>query len=442
MKSTVNNRSVLRLAIPNIFANITVPLVGLVDLAVAGHIGDTAMIGGIAIATMLFDLLYWNLGFLRVGTSGMVAQAYGSGDFRTATRVLVQGLFTALVISLIIWAIQWIYVEGAFALVESSPEVEQLARDYFFIRIWAAPATLGNFAFKGFFIGMQNAVRPMAVDITINGVNIATCVWFSLYGTMGIKGIALSTLIAQYSGLLLALFFTARHYRSLFAGLNIREALQLKAFRRFFAVNGNLFLRSICFLLIYAGFTSISTGYGEIPLAIGTIMMKIMMLYSYFADGFAYAGEALSGRFIGARERDNLRKAVRLVFLWGLYVSLLSTLLYVAGGGAMLRFLTSQQEVIEAASNYLPWLCIMPALSCAAFTWDGIYIGATATASIRNSMLWAVAAFFLTYYSLKPICGLDALFAAYMAHLFARGLYLTISAKREIWSVIQTKTSL
>ena len=443
MKSTVNNRSVLRLAIPNIFANITVPLVGLVDLAVAGHIGDTAMIGGIAIATMLFDLLYWNLGFLRVGTSGMVAQAYGSGDFRTATRVLVQGLFTALVISLIIWAIQWIYVEGAFALVESSPEVEQLARDYFFIRIWAAPATLGNFAFKGFFIGMQNAVRPMAVDITINGVNIATCVWFSLYGTMGIKGIALSTLIAQYSGLLLALFFTARHYyRSLFADFRIREALQLKAFRRFFAVNGNLFLRSICFLLIYAGFTSISTGYGEIPLAIGTIMMKIMMLYSYFADGFAYAGEALSGRFIGARERDNLRKAVRLVFLWGLYVSLLSTLLYVAGGGAMLRFLTSQQEVIEAASNYLPWLWIMPALSCAAFTWDGIYIGATATASIRNSMLWAVAAFFLTYYSLKPICGLDALFAAYMAHLFARGLYLTISAKREIWSVIQTKTSL
>lgn len=442
MKSTVNNRSVLRLAIPNIFANITVPLVGLVDLAVAGHIGDTAMIGGIAIATMLFDLLYWNLSFLRVGTSGMVAQAYGSGDFRTATRVLVQGLFTALVISLIIWAIQWIYVEGAFALVESSPEVEQLARDYFFIRIWAAPATLGNFAFKGFFIGMQNAVRPMAVDITINGVNIATCVWFSLYGTMGIKGIALSTLIAQYSGLLLALFFTARHYRSLFADFRIREALQLKAFRRFFAVNGNLFLRSICFLLIYAGFTSISTDYGEIPLAIGTIMMKIMMLYSYFADGFAYAGEALSGRFIGARERDNLRKAVRLVFLWGLYVSLLSTLLYVAGGGAMLRFLTSQQEVIEAASRYLPWLWIMPALSCAAFTWDGIYIGATATASIRNSMLWAVAAFFLTYYSLKPICGLDALFAAYMAHLFARGLYLTISAKREIWSVIQTKTSL
>ena len=442
MKSTVNNRSVLRLAIPNIFANITVPLVGLVDLAVAGHIGDTAMIGGIAIATMLFDLLYWNLGFLRVGTSGMVAQAYGSGDFRTATRVLVQGLFTALVISLIIWAIQWIYVEGAFTLVESSPEVEQLARDYFFIRIWAAPATLGNFAFKGFFIGMQNAVRPMAVDITINGVNIATCVWFSLYGTMGIKGIALSTLIAQYSGLLLALFFTARHYRSLFADFRIREALQLKAFRRFFAVNGNLFLRSICFLLIYAGFTSISPGYGEIPLAIGTIMMKIMMLYSYFADGFAYAGEALSGRFIGARERDNLRKAVRLVFLWGLYVSLLSTLLYVAGGGAMLRFLTSQQEVIEAASNYLPWLWIMPALSCAAFTWDGIYIGATATASIRNSMLWAVAVFFLTYYSLKPICGLDALFAAYMAHLFARGLYLTISAKREIWSVIQTKTSL
>lgn len=512
MKNTVNNRSILRLAIPNIFANITVPMVGLADLAVAGHIGNTTMIGGIAVATMLFDLLYWNMGFLRVGTSGMVAQAYGAQDFRTAAKILTQGVLTALAISLIIWAIQFLYADAAFALIETTEEVERLAREYFFIRIWAAPATLANFAFKGFFIGMQNAVRPMIVDITINVVNIATCILFSVYGGMGIAGIALSTVVAQYSGLAVALFFTIVNYRKIFEGIDIRDAIELNSFRRFFAVNGNLFLRSICFLFIYTGFTSISTTYGETALAIGAIMMKIMMLYSYFADGFAYAGEALTGRYIGARDPQNLKASIRIIFKWGLYISILSTLAYILAGKEMIQMMTSDPAITSTSAPFLPWLWLMPAMSCAAFTWDGIYIGATATRPIRNSMIWAVAAFFLAYYSLTlgveltgscdlagsgiisgsgdlagssiisgssdlaessnlisssdlaessnlissgdlagsgtsacpgesitTACtdyyrfGLHALFAAYIAHLIARSIYLTTAAKKHIW---------
>ena len=178
------NRQVLKLAIPSIFANITVPLVGMVDVAIAGRLGEAALIGGVAVATMLFDLLYWNMGFLRVGTSGMVAQAYGRRDFEDAMRIFVQGLITSTAIAMLIWAIQFIYVDLAFKFIECSPEVEQLARDYYFIRIWAAPATLSLYVFKGFFIGMQNTVSPMVVDVTVNLVNLASSVFFALYAAM------------------------------------------------------------------------------------------------------------------------------------------------------------------------------------------------------------------------------------------------------------------
>ena len=210
------NRQVLKLAIPSIFANITVPLVGMVDVAIAGRLGEAALIGGIAMATRLFDLLYWNMGFLRVGTSGMVAQAYGRGDYADAMRVFVQGLFTSVSIALLIWAIQFIYVDLAFKFIECSPEVELLAREYYFIRIWAAPATLSLYVFKGFFIGMQDTVSPMVVDVTVNVMNLAASVVLALSAGMGFSGIALGTVVAQYVGLALSVFFMLYKYRKLF----------------------------------------------------------------------------------------------------------------------------------------------------------------------------------------------------------------------------------
>lgn len=432
--STTNmNRQVLKLAIPSIFANITVPLVGMVDVAIAGRLGEAALIGAVAVASMLFDLLYWNMGFLRVGTSGMVAQAYGKGDFSEAMRVFVQGIFTSLAIAVVIWAIQYLYVDLAFKFIEASPQVEALARDYYFIRIWAAPATLSLYVFKGFFIGMQNAVRPMAVDVTINVTNLVASIFFSLYTGMGFKGIAMGTVVAQYAGLILSIFFMLTGYRDYFKYISIKSSMALSNIKKFFVLNSNLFIRSICFLFIYTGFTSLSAKYGDVLLAVCTIIMKLMMLFSYFIDGFAYAGEALSGRYIGARDRASLVKSVKVIFIWSLSIGVVSTLAYLVAGEPLVKMLTDNMEVIEASRPFLPWLLVMPVVSCAAFTWDGIFIGATASVAIRNSMIYAVIAFYLCYFALNGTIGVQSLWVAYMAHLVVRTAYLSGTAKKEVF---------
>lgn len=428
------NREVLKLAVPSIFANITVPLVGMADVAIAGRLGEAALIGGVAVATMLFDLLYWNMGFLRVGTSGMVAQAYGRGDMADAMRVFTQGIFTSTVIAMLIWAIQFLYVDIAFRFIECSPQVEALARDYYFIRIWAAPATLSLFVFKGFFIGMQNAVSPMVVDVAVNITNIAASAFFAFYTKMGFAGIAMGTVVAQYTGLAFSLWFMFSKYRQLFALVNIRESIELGSIKKFFVLNSNLFLRSICFLFIYTAFTSLSAKYGDVLLAVCTILMKLMMLFSYFVDGFAYAGEALAGRYIGAKDKPSLYKSVKVIFIWSMSIGIVSTLLYMVGGEYLVRMLTDNVEVIESSRGFLFWLLVMPIASCAAFTWDGIYIGATASKAIRNAMFYAVIAFYICYFTLNSSIGVQSLWVAYMAHLVVRTVYLSAVAKKEIFS--------
>ncbi|MBR4883109.1 MAG: MATE family efflux transporter, partial [Bacteroidales bacterium] len=298
------NREILKLAIPSIFANITVPLVGMVDVAIAGRLGEAALIGGIAVATMLFDLLYWNMGFLRVGTSGMVAQAYGRGDFADAMRTFVQGLFTSTTIAVLIWAVQFLYVDLAFRFIECSPEVEKLAREYYSIRIWAAPATLSLYVFKGFFIGMQDTVRPMSVDVTVNVTNLVSSIVFALYAGMGFKGIALGTVVAQYVGLALSIAFMWIYYRHTFKYIDVKGSIHLGSVKKFFVLNSNLFIRSVGLLFIYTGFTSLSAQYGDVLLAVCTIMMKLMMLFSYVVDGFAYAAEAITGKYIGSGDKS------------------------------------------------------------------------------------------------------------------------------------------
>lgn len=431
----IMNKNVLRLAVPSIFANITVPLVGMVDLAIAGRLGDASLIGGIAVATMLFDLLYWNMGFLRIGTSGMVAQAYGKRDFNEAMRVFVQGIFTSTLIAGLIWAIQFLYVDVAFAFIECSPEVENLARDYYFIRIWAAPATLGLYVFKGFFIGMQNAVSPMIVDVTVNFTNLAASVFFAIYSGMGFSGIAMGTVVAQYTGLILSVCFILAFYKKLFKYINIKASIKLKNIRAFFVLNADLFIRSICFLFIYTGFTSLSAKFGDVLLAVCTIMMKLMLLYSYFIDGFAYAGEALTGRYIGAGDKTSLKKAVKVIFVWCISIGIVSTVVYVFAGEPLIKLMTDNLEVIEGSRPFLPWLLVMPVMSCLAFTWDGIFIGATASKAIRNSMIYAVIAFFGCYYALYNLIGIQSLWAAFMAHLLVRTVYLSLTAKKEVFSI-------
>ena len=451
------NKDILKLAIPSILANITVPLVGMVDIAVAGHLDASAamMIGGIAIGSMLFDLLYWNFGFLRVGTGGLAAQAYGRGDRKECARILARALGIALACALVLIAIQWIFVRLAFLVVDSSPEVRELASQYFFIRIWAAPATLGLMALKGWFIGMQDSVSPMATDMTVNGMNILMSIVLALgftvgglhYDGMGFRGVAMGTVVAQYSGLLVALSLLLWKYRrntlSEISWPELRGLFKGEQTRRFFVMNADLYVRSLCFIAIYIGFTVISARYGDVLLAVSSILMKLLMIFSYFTDGFAYAGEALTGRYIGAKDASMVRQTVRWTFIWSMSIAVIFMGIYHFAGVPMLKMMTSDAVVIDAAVGYLPWLLLMPIAGCAAFTWDGIYIGATASKEMRNSMLWATVFFAAVWavgiFILQTVApasesygrvAMHILMAAYFSHLLARTVYLTVKWRK------------
>ena len=454
------NRSILKLAIPSILANITVPLVGMADIAIAGHLGAQAatLIGGIAIGSMLFDLLYWNFGFLRIGTGGLAAQAYGAGDRRECARVLARAMAMSLAIALFLIAIQWLVVKLAFLVVDCTPEVRELASRYFYIRIWAAPATLSLMALKGWFIGMQDSVSSMICDVTVNVANIGLSVLLALglvvSGTtivpaMGFSGIATGTLAAQWTGFAVAVIILAvKYFRPALSLLQKSDYTTLfkgDQTRRFFVMNTDLFVRSLCFIAIYIGFTVLSARYGDVLLAVSSILMKLLLLFSYFTDGFAYAGEALTGRFIGAKDPASLRLTVKLTFVWSMAVALIFVLIYRFAGTPMLRVMTSDVTVINAAKDFMPWLLLMPLVGCAAFTWDGIYIGATASRQMRNSMLWAAGVFAAVYVSGVFVLNLlsdradpefatwalHILMAAYFSHLLVRTVYLTIMWRKK-----------
>ncbi len=419
------NKEVLRLAIPSILASVTIPLVGMVDTAIVGHIADATAIGGIAIGTMLFDLLYWNFGFLRVGTGGMAAQAYGRNDTKAMSNILAQSLGIAVCASLLIWALQWVFVNLVLWFVPCSQEVSQFAQQYFYVRIWAAPATLSLLAIKGWLIGMQDTIGPMICDLVVNVVNIVASYWLAVKTPLGALGVAHGTVVAQYSGLLVA-FILLYRYRGIIRSLDWRHCIRWSEMRKLFALNSNLFLRSLCFMVVYVGFTTLAAKYGDEELAVSSIIMKLLLLYSYFLDGFAYAGEALTGRFFGEKNRPALRKVVKILFIWTFIIGVVSTVAYYLWGEWMVHLMTDNESIIVCARKYLFWLVIMPLLSCAAFIWDGIYIGATAGKEVRNCMILAAVGFALSYIAFENAFMVQALYIAYFVHLIIRALYLTI----------------
>ena len=438
------NKEILRLAIPSILANITIPLVGIVDTAIVGHLSDAAAIGGIAIGTMLFDLLYWNFGFLRVGTSGLTAQAYGSSNETECRRILLRSLSIAMIAAVVILAIQWLFVTAVLAVVPCSAEVASVAREYFFVRIWAAPATLSLFTFKGWFIGMQDTKSPMAVDILVNVVNMAASYYLAVKTPLGVVGVAWGTLVAQYSGLILAVAILLVRYidKSVFRNIDRwKEALRGAELRRMLSLNSNLFIRSLCFMVVYVGYTSLASLYGDTELAVSSIMMKLFMFFSFFVDGFAYAGEALVGKAFGESSLEHcktpeIHRTVRALFNWALGVGLTFTVLYAFWGDEAFALMTSDTTVLMAAEKYKIWLIGMPLISTLAFMWDGVYIGATAGVQIRDSMIWAAVGFIVGYVATFSFVGPQALYIGYFAHLIARAFYLTIQ-----WNKILAKSN-
>jgi MATE family multidrug resistance protein len=433
---TTTNKAILRLALPSILANITIPLVGIVDTAIVGHLSDAAAIGGIAIGTMLFDLLYWNFGFLRVGTSGLTAQAYGSSNETECRRILLRSLSIAMIAAVVILAIQWLFVTAVLAVVPCSAEVASVAREYFFVRIWAAPATLSLFTFKGWFIGMQDTKSPMATDILVNAVNMGASYYLAVHAGYGVVGVAYGTLVAQYSGLFLAVTILVLKYGIIHIGTReILAAMKWPELKRMMSLNGNLFIRSLCFMVVYVGYTSLASRYGDTELAVSSILMKFFMFFSFFVDGFAYAGEALVGKEFGKIQEagyrsQDLGQIVRLLFNWSIGVGLLFTAVYAVFGDTFIATMTSDCEVITAAKPYMGWLIAMPIVSALAFMWDGVFVGATAGVQIRNAMIWAAFAFVIGYITTFTWLGAQALYIAYFAHLIARVAYLTVEWKK------------
>ncbi len=434
------NSSVLRLAVPSILANITIPLVGMVDVAIMGHVADVVAVAGIAVGTMLFDLLYWNFGFLRVGTSGLTAQAYGRGGADCA-YILRKALRTALGSAAVLLAIQWLFVKAVLAIMPCSREVADFASSYFFIRIWAAPATLSLMAFKGWFIGMQNTKAPMLTDMVVNLVNMLVSYvlavgCFSWQG-LGAIGVAWGTLIAQYVGLITAVAIMLIRYRG-----TIREFRETSATSqrhltnaKIWQLNTQLIIRSLCMLTIYVGYTIIASSYGDGELAVSNILMKYFLFFSYFVDGFAYAGEALVGKD-GANEtgwtkNTAVRSTVRVLFYWSAAIGLLFSLIYGLGATPLLQLMTSDGSILAAARPYYIWLALMPFVSSLAFMWDGVFIGAANGPAVRNVMIISAVSFVLTYLATYVWLGIQALYLAYFAHLLARTIYLSIK-----WTLI------
>ena len=415
------NRRILRLALPSIVSNITVPLLGLVDVWIVGHLGETAYIGAIAVGGLLFNILYWNFGFLRMGTSGLTSQAYGRKDDAGQVRVLVQALSVGLVSALAILALQFPVERLAFYLLETSRDVELYAVRYFRVCIWGAPAVLMMYGFKGWFIGMQNSRFPMFIAIAVNVVNVVCSLFFVFTLGLKVEGVALGTVVAEWSGLLLAVLLWQAHYGKLRRWVTLRHSLKLSVMRRFFAVNRDIFLRTVCLIAVTTFFTSTGARQGDVILAVNTLLMQLFTLFSYVMDGFAYAGEALTGRYVGAGDLKSLRHAVRNLFGWGMGMSLGFTLLYVMGGKNFLELLTSDREVVRVAGDYFYWVLAIPIAGFAAFLWDGILIGATATRQMLGAMLVASGAFFLIYYTFSGSTDNHVLWLAFLVYLALRG---------------------
>lgn len=429
------NRSILKLAVPNIISNITVPLLGLVDLALMGHLDSQVYIGAITLGSVIFNFIYWGFSFLRMSTSGFTAQAFGEKNQTESITILARALIVALLIGILILIMQAPIAWASFGIIGGSAEVETLANAYFRIRVWAAPAALSLFVFSGWFLGMQNARYPMIIAITVNVTNILFSVFFVFVLKMKSEGVALGTAIAQYIGLIIALLLFSYKYKYLLGKISKKGIMNLKILIEFFRVNTDIFIRTFCIIAVFTFFTSKSAGINDTILAVNSILIQLLLFFSFFIDGFAFAGEALVGKFVGAREIANLKKVVTLLFYWGVGLALAFTIIYLPGVKLILKLLTSQSEVIATSQPFLIWVILVPIASFTSFIWDGIYIGATASKAMRDTLLGATFLVFApVYYFLYPIIGNHALWLGMILFMFSRGIFQTLLYRKAILS--------
>ena len=420
----IRDRQILQIALPSIVSNITVPLLGLVDVAIVGHMGSAAFIGAVAVGSMIFNLVYWLFGFLRMGTSGMTSQALGRRDLTEVASLLARSLSMALGLALLFIVLQAPMKWAAFALIGPTADVAPYASAYFDIVIWGAPASLALFSLMGWFIGMQNTRFPMFISIMQNVVNILASLTLVYGFGMKIEGVALGTVIAQYIGFIVALGLLVHHYGRLFR--YFRKQRIFWNIRQFFHVNRDIFLRTLCLVAVNLFFTSAGARQGAVILSVNTVMMQLYLFFSYFMDGFAYAGEALGGKTYGAHNRSAFHETLRRLWLWTLIVTTVFTILYLCCGEWIISILTDEPQVIEAAQAYLWWVWLIPATGCVAFIWDGIFIGVTATRGMLVSSCLSALLFFGVYEITRDAIGNHGLWLAMILYLLMRGVLQTI----------------
>ena len=415
------NKEILRLAIPNILSNISVPLLSTVDTALMGQLSELH-IGAVGIGSMIFNFIYWNFGFLRMGTTGIAAQQHGKKDSKNLMLTLGRALFIAFLLAGIIMLLQIPFGNLSFYLMNLSEQQLPLVSDYFYIRIWAAPATLALYAFMGWFFGMQNAIYPLILTIAINVVNIICSIIFIKYLGMDVAGVAYGTVIAQYFGFLLAFGLFFYKYKNLLPHFSQKALLKWEELRQFLSINSDIFIRTFCLTFAFGFFYSQSASGGATLLAVNVILLQFLNWMSYGIDGFAFASESLVGKYTGAKEQQHLDKAIRLNFIWAMGLAGLYSLVYWVFGMPLVGIFSNQASVIAATQSYLFWMVIFPLLSTPCYIWDGIFIGLTASKAMRNSMIIALAIYLLSHYLLKDSLENHGLWLALLIFMIARGL--------------------
>ena len=419
------NREILRIALPNIISNITVPIMGIVSTMIAGHLGDSVTtIGALAIGVSIFNFIYWNCSFIRMGTSGITAQAFGAGDNHTTTLMLARAVVVSVAVGFTMLLFQKPLGLAALKIMNGG----EMVADYFFARIWAVPAGVLLFGLNGWLTGMQNAVIPMIVAIIVNIIHIACSLWFAFPLGMGIVGIAYASVVAQWTGVAITAAITWWHYGNRLERITWREVMDMQAMRAFFVINRDIIIRTLCICAAYTFFTAASARMDDATiLAVNTILLELFTLFSYMNDGFAYAAEALTGRFIGARDGRSLRECVKKCMVWCMVVGVAYVALYVGWWRELLGLFVEDganaEQIIEYAGQYIGWIIIIPLAASLPFMMDGIMVGATQSRIMRNSMVLATAAYFLLFYSLEPVIGNNALWLAFTSYMFLRGVF-------------------
>ena len=425
-------RVILALSLPSIVTNITTPLLGMTDVAIAGHMGSAVYIGAIAVGSNMFNMLYWLLGFLRMGSSGMTAQAYGAGDRAAQSLVLARSLLLAVGIGMVFVVFQRPLCRLLLSVMDVNGATATLCRDYFYILVWGAPASLGSYALTGWLLGMQNTRVTMWVSLIINLVNISVSLAMVYWLGMGISGLAIGSLTAQWVGMLMALGYIVMHFRPQMPRL--KEVISGEGLSRYFRVNSDIFLRTVCLVGVTVWFTRVGASQGAVMLAVNALLMQLFTLFSYFMDGFAFAGEAVCGRLKGAGDRDGFKRAVRVLFATSGSLAMIFTLVYMLCGDGLLRLLSNDATVIQASADYFLWAVSIPLAGFIAFTADGICIGVTRTRLMLISVAIASAVYFAVYITAFPTLHNHGLWLAFVAYLVVRGIVLVIGLRVEGYS--------